>query len=99
MPTFTETRNQYVTARNTAEDILAVIEVSVDLGQRYHLALSVDRQAGEINYVITHETNKPEALNINKIPPAVVFKLGRVIKAIRDWRQDLLPDFPDLQAA
>lgn len=99
MPNFTDTKAQYVAARNAAEAIVATVERSVDLGQRYTLTLKVNRQDGVFTYAISHDTNKNEALNINRIPVVVIMKVSRVVKLIRDWRQDQLPDFPDLDAA
>lgn len=96
MPTFTETRNSYIAARNaanladaSAEAILQALTQSVDFGGRYTFHVFV--RAGDIGYRLAGPT-----LDINKVPAAVVAKYITAGQRIDSWRSDGLPDFPDL---
>ena len=92
MATFTETETDYLTSVNSIADIEKVIVDDYLLGDGF--ALSVDIANNKINFTLdTKFLGNP---NINKVPVDVLEKYVSGMNQIDDWKNGLLPDFPDL---
>lgn len=92
MPTYTETETDYLSSVTSIADIEKVIVDDYLLGDGF--ALSVAISNNKISFTL--DTRFLGSSNVNKIPVDVLERYVSGMNQIDDWKNGLLPDFPDL---
>ena len=92
MSTYLETEADYLASVTSISDIEKIITDDYPLGDGFSLAVSIS--SNKINFSI--DTKFLGIPNVNIIPVDVLGRYVSGMNQIDDWKNGLLPDFPDL---
>lgn len=92
MPTFTQTETDYIAAVDAVDAIRDTVSGEYKLGSGYSLNVVMKRRGSKIS--IEREFNGKN--DLDKLPDDIARKYVETIDLIERWKNDELPDFPDI---
>ena len=93
MATYTETKAQYVAARNQLNAVVDSVTQNVDLGYGWVVKVKL---AGNPPELKAYLEGPYTVLEVHDVPMSVLNTYVTIANKIEDWKNDLLPDFPSL---